>query len=80
MFKNLNIWFFSSLVVSIVVSIPIITVFTSFFDNTTNYFDILKSNKDSKYSEFEGYFLNFFNFCFELPLNSMIKEVKKFKY
>ena len=45
-----------------------------------NYFDILKSNKDSKYSEFEGYFLNFFNFCFELPLNSMIKEVKKFKY
>ncbi|MDC1033044.1 iron ABC transporter permease [Candidatus Pelagibacter sp.] len=43
MFKNLNIWFFSSLVVSIIVSIPIITVFTSFFDNTTNYFDILKN-------------------------------------
>ena len=43
MFKNLNIWCFSSLVVSIIVSIPIITVFTSFFDNTTNYFDILKN-------------------------------------
>ena len=43
MFKNLNIWFFSSLVISIVVSIPIITVFTSFFENTSNYFEILKN-------------------------------------
>lgn len=43
MFRNLNIWFFSSLIVSIVVSIPILTVFTSFFENTSNYFDILKN-------------------------------------
>ena len=43
MFKNLNIWFFSSLLISIVVSIPIITVFTSFFENTTNYYEILKN-------------------------------------
>jgi iron(III) transport system permease protein len=42
MFKNLNIWFFLSLLVSIVVSIPILTVFTSFFENTSNYFEILK--------------------------------------
>ena len=43
MFKNLNIWYFSSLLISIVVSIPIITVFTSFFENTTNYYEILKN-------------------------------------
>ena len=43
MFKNLNIWFCSSFVVSIIVSIPIITVFTSFFESTSNYFEILKN-------------------------------------
>ena len=43
MFRNLNVWFFLSLIVSIVVSIPIITVFTSFFENTSNYFEILKN-------------------------------------
>ena len=42
MFKNLNIWFFSSLLVSVFVSIPILTVFTSFFENTSNYYEILK--------------------------------------
>jgi iron(III) transport system permease protein len=42
MFKNLNIWFISSFAVSVVVSIPILTVFTSFFENTSNYFEILK--------------------------------------
>ncbi len=42
MFKNFNIWFILSLLVSIFVSIPIITVFTSFFENTTNYYEILK--------------------------------------
>ena len=42
MFRNLNIWFFSSLLVSLIVSIPIITVFTSFFEDTSNYFEILK--------------------------------------
>ena len=43
MFKNFNIWFCSSFVVSIIVSIPIITVFTSFFESTSNYFEILKN-------------------------------------
>ena len=43
MFRNLNIWFFSSLIVSLVVSIPILTVFTSFFESTSNYFEILKN-------------------------------------
>ena len=42
MFRNFNIWFLSSLLVSIFVSIPILTVFTSFFENTSNYYQILK--------------------------------------
>ena len=42
MFKSLNIWFISSLLVSIVVLIPIITVFSSFFEDTSNYYQILK--------------------------------------
>ena len=42
MFRSINIWFLSSLLVSIFVIIPIITVFTSFFENTTNYYEILK--------------------------------------
>ena len=42
MFKSLNIWFISSLLVSISVLIPIVTVFYSFFEDTSNYFTILK--------------------------------------
>ena len=42
MFKNLNIWFLSSLLVSLGVLIPIITVFFSFFEETSNYYQILK--------------------------------------
>ena len=43
MFKNLNIWFVSSLLVSVGVLIPIITVFFSFFESTSNYYEILKN-------------------------------------
>ena len=42
MFKNLNVWFFLSIIISLFVSIPIITVFLSFFENTSNYYEILK--------------------------------------
>ncbi len=42
MFKNLNIWFISSLIVSLGVLIPIITVSLSFFEDTSNYYKILK--------------------------------------
>ena len=42
MFKSLNIWFISSLIVSLCVLIPIFTVFYSFFEDTSNYFSILK--------------------------------------
>ena len=43
MLKNLNFWFVSSFIISLVVIIPILTVFSSFFENTTNYFEILKN-------------------------------------
>ena len=42
MFRNLNIWFFASFLISIIVAIPIVTVFSSFFEDTSNYFEILK--------------------------------------
>ena len=42
MLKNLNIWFLSSLLVSIGVLIPIVTVFFSFFEETSNYYQLLK--------------------------------------
>ena len=41
--RQLNIWFYSSFLISIIVIIPIITVFTSFFESTSNYFEVLKN-------------------------------------
>ena len=38
-----NIWFFSSLVIATIVALPIITVFLSFFSETSNYFSVLKN-------------------------------------
>ena len=38
-----NIWFFVSLVTALVVALPIITVFFSFFSETSNYFTLLKN-------------------------------------
>ena len=43
MIRYLNIWFISSLLVSIFVIIPILTVFMSFFDTTSNYYELLKN-------------------------------------
>ena len=40
--KQLNAWYVSSFVISTVVAIPILTVFASFFQDTSNYFEILK--------------------------------------
>jgi len=42
MVKNFNIWFLSSLLISLGVLIPIVTVFFSFFEETSNYYQILK--------------------------------------
>tara|TARA_B100001939_G_scaffold282191_1_gene251181 strand:+ start:715 stop:2331 length:1617 start_codon:yes stop_codon:yes gene_type:complete len=38
-----NVWFFSSLIVALIVALPIITVFFSFFNETSNYFTVLKN-------------------------------------
>ena len=38
-----NIWFFSSLFIALIVALPIITVSLSFFNETSNYFIILKN-------------------------------------
>ena len=38
-----NSWYLSSFLISLVVLIPIITVFTSFFESTSNYYEILKN-------------------------------------
>ncbi len=40
--KKFSYWYFSSLLISIFVAIPIITVFFSFFEDTSNYYQILK--------------------------------------
>ncbi len=41
-FNKFNIWFLSSFLVSLLVIIPILTVSISFFEETSQYFDILK--------------------------------------
>ena len=38
-----NIWFFSSLAIAFIVALPILTVFFSFFSETSNYFTLLKN-------------------------------------
>ncbi len=39
---RINTWFISSFLISIVVVIPILTIFSSFFEDTSNYFAILR--------------------------------------
>ena len=43
------------------------------------YFDHLKDPKNDEYLKFERYLMNFYKFCFELPLKNMIKEAINFK-
>ena len=49
MIKNINIWYISSLFVTLIVAIPIFTVFTSFFDVTSEYYTLLKNTFLLKY-------------------------------
>ena len=39
---RINFWYLGSFFVSLIVAIPILTVFSSFFQDTSNYFEILK--------------------------------------
>ena len=43
------------------------------------YFEGLNDQDNQRYIEFERYLLNFFKFCFELPLENMIRDLSKFK-
>ena len=44
------------------------------------YFDIFSNDKTAKYHEFSQYFVKFYNFCFELPHNSILKKAINFKH
>ena len=39
---RINFWYISSFIISTLVIIPILTVFSSFFETTSNYYQILK--------------------------------------
>ncbi len=41
--QKFNIWYLTSLIITLIVAIPIITVFTSFFESTTDYFSLLRN-------------------------------------
>ncbi len=41
-YKNINIWYLSSFLISLIVAIPILTVFSSFFEVTSNFSELLK--------------------------------------
>ena len=43
MVNKINIWYFSSFIISIIVAVPIITVFSSFFETTGDYVSVLKN-------------------------------------
>ncbi len=43
------------------------------------YFKDLKDTKNTKYIDFERYFMNFYNFCFEIPVDNMILKSINFK-
>jgi len=47
--KNINIWYISSLLVTLIVAIPIITIFSSFFEVTSDYYTLLKNTFLLKY-------------------------------
>jgi len=49
MIKNINLWYLGSLLVSLLVAIPILTVFTSFFGATSDYYELLKNTFLLKY-------------------------------
>ena len=42
------------------------------------YFPKLKDIKSSNFDDFIEYFRNFFNFCFELSLDNMLKDLKNY--
>ena len=49
-------------------------------DLVFKYFNHLNLNNDVKFSEFELYFTNFFNYCFEKKLDYMLNRLTNFKF
>ena len=47
--KNINFWYINSFLISILVALPIITVFLGFFESTSDYFSLLKDTFLLKY-------------------------------
>ena len=45
----------------------------------SKYFFELNDLKSSIYIDFKTYFSNFYDFCFEIPLNNMVREAINFK-
>tara|TARA_Y100000816_G_scaffold275483_1_gene243757 strand:- start:360 stop:872 length:513 start_codon:yes stop_codon:yes gene_type:complete len=43
------------------------------------YFSELNEQNNANYDDFERYLIDFYNFCFELPLDNMIREAINFK-
>ena len=44
------------------------------------YFKHLNDTNNDFFQKFERYLVDFYNFCFELPLENMVIEAKNFKY
>ncbi len=44
------------------------------------YFKEFQASNDENYEFFEKYLLDFYNFCFELPIDNIIKDSLKFKF
>ena len=63
---RINFWYISSFLISFFVIIPILTVFSSFFENTSNYYQVLKDTFLLEYIKFINFIIkciniNFFN-------------------
>ena len=43
------------------------------------YFNHIKDGSDQKYIYFHDYMLKFYKFCFELPLDNMVRDAINFK-
>ena len=44
------------------------------------YFPELKNEKSAQYCDFESYYIAFYDFCFEIPVDNMLREAINFKY
>ena len=45
----------------------------------SKYFAQLVDKNSYKFEEFVSYFINFYNFCFDIPLDNMVRDIISFK-